>query len=169
MQRTEEEARAGAVVGDADSSCRCGTGEVPLHGAQSLPRRRILGLAVERDADFGGACVLVHVHGDDDREDAAEERDELAREVAENDARILVAAGRVEIANALRQLDLAAAHCVGEELLFRAGVPEHGSGRHLQLAGDVGERRGFESLAREHTPGDVEELLPLNRRRPAHL
>jgi hypothetical protein len=169
MQRAEEESGGSSVVGDADSSRRGGAGEVPLHHPQPLPWRRILGLAVKRDADFGGARVLVHVHGDDDRQHAAEERDELAREVAEDHARIFVAARGIEIANALRQLDLTAAHRVGEELLLGACVPEHRGRRDLQLAGDVGERRRFESLARKHAPRNVEKLLPLNRCRATHL
>jgi hypothetical protein len=169
MQRAEEQSRGCTVIGDAHRARRRGAGEVTLHDSKSLTWRRILGLAVERDSNLGRRCPLMHVDGDDDGHDAAEERNELSREVAEHDARIGVAGGRVEVTDALRQLDLSAPHRVREEPLLRPGVTKNGGGGDLQLAGDVRERCGVESLSGENASRRVEQLLPLNRRRPAHL
>jgi hypothetical protein len=109
------------------------------------------------------------MHRDDHGKDAAKKRDQLTREVAEDDARIFVATRGVEVSHTLRKLDLSASHRFREESLFRPGVAQHCGGRHLQLAGDVGERCAFEPLAREDAPRDVQKLLPLNRGRPSHL
>jgi len=60
-------------------------------------------------------------------------------------------------------------HCLGEERVLGANVAKHRGGCDFQLAGDVGERRGFESLRREDVPGDAEELFAVDGRRASHL
>lgn len=111
----------------------------------------------------------MHVHRDDGRDDPGQERDELSREAAEHDARILIAGERLEHVERGRQLDIAGLHRLDEELLLRLDVAEERGRRDVQLTRDVGQRRRFEALPREDGAGRGEQLGPLDGGRTSHL
>ena len=167
MQGTEEEAGGGARIGDPHRSGVAGPGEVALDDPEGAAWRGAVGLAVERQPDLGGA--LVHVDGDDGRDRARQERNQLLGEGLEDDARILGAGERIELQQGGRQLDVAPLHRLEEEALLRLDVPQQRGGGHVQLARDVGEGRGLEALLREDPPRCGEQLGPLNGCRASHL
>ena len=167
VKRAEEEAGCGAGVRDPDAAGIARAGEIGLDDAKRAAGRRIVGLAVEREANFGGA--LVHVDRDDGRDDAGEERDELSHELAQHHARILFAGERVQMVDRRRQLDVAGLHRLEEQLLLRLDVAEERGRRDLQLARDVGQRRRLEALPGEDAARRREQLGSLDRRRAAHL
>jgi hypothetical protein len=113
--------------------------------------------------------MLMHVDGEDGRHDTGQERDELAGELPQDDAWVLVARKRVEGVDARRQLDVAAFHRLEEELLFRFDVTEECSRSDVQLPGNVGQRGGLEALLREDAARRGEQLRSLDGCRPAHL
>lgn len=167
VKGTEEETGGGAVVRDPDAACIARAGEVRLDDAQRAARRRIAGLAIERQENLGRA--LVHVHGDDGRDDAGEERNELVRELAQHDSRVFVAGQRLQVVDRRRQFDVARFHRLEEELLLRLDVPEERGRRDVQLLRDVGQGGRFEALPREHAARRREQLGALDRSRAAHL
>lgn len=167
VKRSEEEAGGRALVGDSDASGITGAGEVTLDHAQRPPWRRTLSLPIEREPQL--ARSLVHVDGDDRRDDTGQKRDEVACELPEHGARILVARQRLERVDAGRQLEMAPLHRLEEELLLRFDVPQQRGRRHVQLAGNVGERGGLEALLCEDAPRDGQQCGALDRCRAAHL
>ena len=167
VKGAEEEPGGGALVGDADSSGGAGAREIPLDHAQRPAGRRAIGLAIERKADLRGA--LVHVNGDDGRDDAGEERDELARELPQYLSRLFIARQRVEDVDRRRELDVARLHRLEEERLLRLDVAEEGGRRDVQLARDVRQRRRLEALPGEDTARDREQLGALDGGRASHL
>jgi len=111
----------------------------------------------------------VHVNGDDGRDDAGEEGDELAGELPQHDAWVLFTRQRLEDVERGRQLDVATFHRLEEQLLLRFDVAEQRGGRDVQLGRNVGQRRGFEAFPREDGAGRREQLGSLDRGRPSHL
>ncbi|HEX3581766.1 MAG TPA: hypothetical protein VH087_08380 [Thermoanaerobaculia bacterium] len=111
----------------------------------------------------------MHVNGDHCRDDSGEEGDELAREPAQHDARIFFARQAIELPDRRRQLDVSVLHRLEKERLFRLDVAEEGCRRNVQLARDVRQRRGFESLSGEDAARHRKQLGALDRCRASHL
>lgn len=143
--------------------------EVVLDEADAAARRRVFLVRVERHDERGLTRAAVHVQRDLHGHDALDERDELAREVAEHDARIGRGVDGLEVRERGRQLDRADLHRFGEERLLRADVAEERRGRHAELARDVGERRAFEALLGEKAACGCEKRDAVDGRWPAHL
>jgi hypothetical protein len=168
LQRSHEEERGGARVADAQHAGLGGAAEVVGDDAEAAPGRGVFVADVERQDDrrLGAA---VHVDGEVLGDGAGDEGDEFLGQAAQDEARILGAAGGLEANDAGRQLDVPRAHGGGEEGLLGRDVAEHGGGRDLQLAGDIGEGGGFEALGGKDAAGGLEEELAGDARRPAHL
>ena len=107
--------------------------------------------------------------GDHGRDDARQKRDQLAGELAEHGAGILVSGQLLELADAGRQLEAPPLHRFEEEMLLRLNMAQEGCGGDVQLAGDVGQRGRLETLPGEDAARRREELGPLDRRRTSHL
>ena len=97
-----------------------------------------------------------------------DEGDELFGQAAQYHARILGAAGGLEMDDRRRHLDVPRAHGRGEEGLLGVGVAEEGGGSDAELFGDVGERRGLVALRGEDAAGGLEQSFAGDRRRASH-
>lgn len=167
LQRSHEEQRRGARVFDAQDAGLGGAAEVVGDDAQAAARRRVLGTDVERQHDRR-LRAAVHVDGEVLGDGVGDEGNELFGEAAENDARILRAAGDLQLDDGRRKLDVPRAHGRGEESLLRMRVAEEGGGGDAELVSDVGERGGLETFRGEDAAGSLEEAFTGDRRRPAH-
>jgi hypothetical protein len=168
LQRSHEEQRRGARVAHAQASGGRGAAEVVRNDGKAAPGRTVR--LIERQ--YKGSAPRVSMHGHDDAagDDALGEGDELRGQAAQDEARVGVAGRRGELGDGRRNLDgRAAAHGLGEELVFRVDVAEQGGGGDAELAGDVGQGGGGEALRGEDAAGGVEELIAADARRPSHL
>ena len=158
LQRSHEQECRSARVFDADDAGLGGAAEVVGNDAQSAARRRILGADVERQND---RCLRapVHVDGEVLGDGVRDERHELLGQPPQHDARVLGAAGGLEMNDGGRHLDVPRAHGRGEEGLLRLGVTQHGRRRDAKLRGDVGQRRGLEAFRREDPAGGLEDIV----------
>jgi hypothetical protein len=111
----------------------------------------------------------MHVDGDVFADRLLQEGNRFPGQAAENDPRIRSGVRSRQFENELRRGDARSPHRLCEERLLGGGVTEQCGGRDLQLPGDIGERGRLESLLGEDSPRGLQELLALDRRRPAHL
>jgi len=169
LELADEEEREGARLdpvadGLADDARAHRAGEVVGEDADRAARRNLLVFGIERNDDGG----RVHLHCDRGTDDVAEERDELAREVAEHDARI----GRgVEAGHGHDEVgrsDAAVAHRGGEELLLGLEVAEDGRGCDVERARDLRESRRRKAACSEGEARGFEDLFAGDARRAAH-
>lgn len=159
VQRSHEQPRGGARIADADDAGRCGAAEIVLDDHQPAPRRAALVARQE---------PRVHEHGHVLGQDVLGERDELLGDAAQHDAGIGGGIDLGQLHDERRRLDRQV-HGLGEEGLLRRHVPQHGGRRDVELAGDVGERGGFEAFRREHAAGHAQQLFFVDGGGPAHL
>lgn len=164
LELAEEEERERARIGFADGAGADRAREVVREDADDPARRDLLVLRIERHDDRG----RVHLYGDRGTDDAAEERDHPARELAQDDARIR---GSVEAGDGRDEVgghDAPVAHRRGEELLLRGEVAQDRRGRDAEGARDVGERRRGEPAGTERAAGGLEDLIGGDARRASH-
>ena len=169
LQRSHEEQGGGLRIADAQPSGRRGTAEVAGDDGEAAPRRAVAA-RIEREDQRG--ALRAGVHGDHDvRSDGRlGEGNELFGHAAEHRARIGVAGRIGELADAGRRLDhVDAPHGLGEEGVFGIDVTEERGGSDAELAGDVGQGGGGESLGGEDVAGGLEDLIAPDARRAAHL
>jgi hypothetical protein len=164
LELADEEERERARIGLADDAGADGAGEVVGEDADRAARRDLLVGRVEGDHQRR----RMHLHGDRGTDDAAEERDHPARELAQDDARIRGGVERRDGRDEVRRDDAAVAHRGPEELLLRAEVPEDGRRRDAELARDIRKGRGRKTARAECAAGGVEDLFAGNARRAAH-
>lgn len=166
-ERSHEQERGRAWIGDADRARFARAPEVARHDREAAARRAVFAARIERNDQRGIAAL---VHGEDEvlHDGRSGERHPLFGDAPEDDARIRRGIDVLELENAVRQLD-AAAHGRFEQRLFRIEMTKDGGRSDAELACDIGERRRREALLREHAPGGVEDLLAADGRRPAHL
>jgi hypothetical protein len=167
LQRSHEEERGGARVLHADDAGFGGAAEVVGDDGQAAARRRVVVADVERKDDRR-LRAAVHVDGEVLGDGAGDEGDELLGQPAQDDARVLGAAGGLQPDDARWQLDVPRTHGRREEGLLRRNVAEDGGGRDFELGSDVGERGGFKAFGGEDAARGLEELLAGDRRRPTH-
>ena len=163
LQRAHEEQRRGARVADPQPAGGRGAAEVVGDDGEAAPRRAVA-LGVERQNHRG-------VLRDDDvaADHPLGERDELLGDAPEDCPRIFRGRRRCQGENAGRRLDdLRAAHGFGEQGVFRPDVAEERGGGDLELAGDVGQGGGGETLGGEDAAGGVENLIASDARGAAH-
>ena len=96
------------------------------------------------------------------------ERNPLLGQASKDDARIRRSVDGLELEDARGQLHAPAHGCV-EERLLRVEMPQHGSGRDAEVAGDVGERRRREAFLREDGARGLKDLLAADGRWASHL
>jgi hypothetical protein len=167
LQRSHEEERGGARVLHPDDAGLGGAAEVVGDDGQAAARRRVFAADVE-GKDDRRLRAAVHVDGEVLGDGAGDERHELLGQAAEDDARILGAAGGLQPDDARRQLDVARAHGRSEEGLLGRDVAQHRGRRDLQLGRDVGEGGGLEAFGGEDAARGLEELLAGDGRWTAH-
>jgi hypothetical protein len=167
LQRSHEEERGGARILHADDAGLGGAAEVIGDDGQAAARRGVFAADVEGQDDRG-LRAAVHVDGEVLGDGARDERDELLGQAAEDDARVLGAAGGLQPDDARRQLDVARAHGRGEKGLLGRRVAQDRGRRDAELRGDVGEGGGLEALRGEDAPGGLEELFAGDGRWAAH-
>jgi len=144
-----------------------GAAEVVGDDAQAAARRRVVVADVERKHDRRLRAAM-HVDGEVFGDGLGDERHELLGQAPQHDARILGAAGGLEMDDGGGQLDVPRAHGRGEERLLRRNVAKDRGRRDAELRGDVGEGGGLEAFLREDAPRGLEELLAGDGRRAAH-
>ena len=167
LQRAHEKERGGARFFHVQHAGLGGAAEVVGDDAETASRRRVVVADVEGEDDRG-LRPPVHVDGEVLGDCAGDEGDELLRQAAQHDARILGAADSLEADDAGRQLDVPRAHGRGEESLLGGEVAEDGGGGDVELGGDVGEGGGLEALRGKDAAGGLEEAFAGDRRRTAH-
>jgi hypothetical protein len=167
LQRAHEEERGGARFFDVQDAGLGGAAEVVGDDAKAAARRRVVVADVE-GKDDRGLRAPVHVDGEVLGDGAGDEGNELLRQAAQHDARVLGAAGGLETDDAGRQLDVPRAHGGGEEGLLGRDVAEDRGGGDVELGGDVGEGGGFEAFRGEDFSRRVKETFARDRRRAAH-
>jgi len=158
LQRSHEEERGGARFLHVQDAGLGGAAEVVGDDAEAAAGRGVVVADVE-GKDDGRLRAAVHVDGEVLGDGLGDERHELLGQTAQDDARILGAAGGLEMDDGGRQLDVPRAHGRGEEVLLRPRVAQDGGGRDVELGGDVGEGGGLEAFLGEDAPGGLEELL----------
>ena len=167
LQRAHEEERGGARFFHVQHAGLGGAAEVVGDDAEAAARRRVVVADVE-GKDDRGLRPPVHVDGEVLGDGAGDEGDELLRQAAQHDARILGAADSLEADDAGRQLDVPRAHGRGEEGLLGGDVAEDRGGSDVELGGDVGEGGGLEALLGEDAPRRFQKAFTGDRRRTAH-
>ena len=168
LQCAHEQERRGARVANAQHSRRLGTLEVVGDNLQAALRRSVAIARVEwkNDRRLG---TRVHVDGKVLRERVLHERHELLRQAPKHDSRVFRRVRTGQLENEWGNLNPPRLHRRREQGLLGRKVTEDGGRRHVHFGRDVGERRGLESLVREHLPGSVQKTVSLNDCRPAHL
>ena len=167
LKRSHEQKCERPRIAAADDARPHRPREIVGDDGDAAARRTVFRGGVERHDERTGA--LVHVHGDVLGNDFFHERHEALGDASQHDAGIAVGVHVLEIEDELRRRGDARAHRCAEEVLFRPGVAQDGRGRDPQLAGDVGERCGVETLRRKHVPRRFQELLAGDPRRASHL
>jgi len=168
LELAEKEERERARIAAADRSGVHRASEVPAHHREHAPRRRLLGVRIERNDERSLPRGQMHLHGDGRAEDHADERNELLREAAEDDARISRCVGAREVLDERRHGDVPRAHRGVEQFLLRWEVAEDGRGRDGEIGGDVGKRGGGKPAVGERESRAVEDLRAADARRTAH-
>jgi hypothetical protein len=168
LQRSHEEKRRRARVSYVDDAGRGGALEVVGDGSQGATGRAGLVARIERQHDRG-AGALMHVDRDVFADRLLQKGNRLRSQPPENDAGIVAGVRSRQFENEVGRGHARRTHRLGEKSLLAVGVAEQSGGRHLQLAGNVGERCGLESLLGEDPSRGLQELMALDRRRAAHL
>jgi len=164
LQGAHEEQGRRAGVADPQPAGGGGAAEVVGDDGEAAPRRAV-GLRIEgqdhRSVLRNDDVAADHLLG---------ERDELLGDAPEDHPRVFGSRRGSESENARRRLDdLRAAHGLGEQRVLRANVAKERRGRDAELAGDVGQGGGGETLGGEDAAGGVEDLIAADARGAAHL
>ncbi len=168
MELADEEQRHRAGISLADDTGLHGPAEVVGDQAERAPRRCFFRGRIERNDQRGLPRAHVHLHGDRRPDDRLQERHDLLRESAQDDARVGSGIALDEVLESFREAQLARAHGRGEQLLLRGEVAEDRRGGDAEVSGDVGEGGRGEAALGERCLGGVEDLLARNARWTAH-
>lgn len=164
LQRSHEEERGRARIADAQLAGGGGAAEIVGHDGKAAPRR-VVALWVEGEEERG-----VLRHHDVAADHLLGEGDELFRDVAKDRPRVRGGGGGCQLQDAGGGIDdVRAAHGLAEEGVLGVDMAEKGGWGDVQLAGDVGEGGGGESLGGEDAPGGGQDLIAADARRAAHL
>lgn len=167
LQLAHEEERERARVAAAHGAGVDAAAEVVADHANGHARRALLVFGAERQLE-SGLRGEVHLHRDRGADDAADERDDLMREVTQHDARVFGSVGGGEIVEEGRDHG-AARHRAHEELLLGREVAQDRGGGHAEGAADVGEGGAVEAAGDEDRTGSVEDLVAGDARWASHL
>ncbi|MEO8382061.1 MAG: hypothetical protein ABI779_20540 [Acidobacteriota bacterium] len=165
LELSEKEERERPRIDAADSAGFDGAAEVLAEDADGATGRDLFVVPVKGNDERRG----VHLHGDGRADHRVEERDHASCEVAQDRPGIGLGVEVGQGGDELRHDDGARAHGRAEEELFGCEVPQDGSGRDAESAGDVSERGRRKPPCGEGRARGVEDLIAADPRRPAHL
>jgi len=167
LERTHEQKSECAGISAANDAGVHRPPEVVDDNREAAARRTVLGIRVERHNQR--ASTSVHEDGDVFADQFFSERHELFGNRPKNHARITPGIRVTQVENHIGRRGHPAAHRLAEQLELRRRVAQHCRRSDMELAGDVGQRRGVKPLRGEHASCGFQKLLARDPCRPAHL
>jgi len=167
LERSHEEQCVGSRVAGPDHAGIDRSAEVIGHDRDAPSRRAVVGAGIKGNDER--PRPLVHVDGDVLRDDFLDERYEAFGDASQHHARIAGRIDMLQLENDVGRGGDARAHRGPEKVLLGPRMPQNRGRSDAKLARDVGERCRVEPFRREDAPCGVQQLLPGNACRPAHL